>query len=90
MGASALLIAMPGPNAALIVARTLSHGRGAGLATLVGTWSGAAIQLGVVVAGLAALAVALSDIMQWVRWIGMKRIDINSLDNFNPKLDDTV
>lgn len=70
IGASALLIAMPGPNAALIVARTLSHGRRAGLATLCGTWSGAAIQLGIVAAGLAALAAAMSDIMQWVRWIG--------------------
>ena len=36
IGASAALILTPGPNAALIVARTLSHGRGAGFATLIG------------------------------------------------------
>ncbi len=70
VGASALLIAMPGPNAALILARTMSHGRRAGFATLAGTWSGAAIQLAVVVAGLTALALALSEVMEWVRWAG--------------------
>lgn len=70
VGASALLIAMPGPNAALILARTLSHGRRAGFATLAGTWSGAAIQLAAVAAGLTAIALALSDVMEWVRWVG--------------------
>ena len=70
VGASALLIAMPGPNAVLIMARTFSHGRRAGFATLAGTWSGAAAQLAIVVAGLTAVAIALSDLIDIIRWIG--------------------
>ena len=70
IGASAALIAMPGPNAVLIMARTLSHGRRAGFATLVGTWSGAAAQLGIVVAGLTAVAIALADVIDVIRWLG--------------------
>ena len=70
VGASALLIAMPGPNAVLIMARTLSHGRRAGFATLIGTWSGTAVQLAIVVAGLTAVAVALADVLDVIRWLG--------------------
>ena len=70
VGASAALIAMPGPNAVLIMARTLSHGRRAGFATLIGTWSGAAAQLAIVVAGLTAIAVTLADVIDVIRWLG--------------------
>jgi homoserine/homoserine lactone efflux protein len=79
VGASLLLIAMPGPNAVLIVARTLSHGRRAGLATLAGTWSGAGIQLAIVVAGLTALAATLSDMMIWLRWAGAAYLILQGL-----------
>ncbi|MBP0575010.1 LysE family translocator, partial [Mycobacterium tuberculosis] len=52
--ATLALIAIPGPNVALIVANTLARGRGAGLATVAGTSSAMVLQLGLTVAGLAA------------------------------------
>ena len=70
VAAATLFIAIPGPNVAVIIAHTLSHGKRAGFATLAGTASGAALQLGVVAAGLAALASVMAQIIEWVRWIG--------------------
>lgn len=79
VGASALLIAMPGPNAVLILARTLSHGRSAGFATLLGTWSGAAAQLAIAVAGLTAVAVTLTDLIDVIRWLGAAYLVVQGL-----------
>ena len=79
VGASAALIAMPGPNAVLIMARTLSHGRRAGFATLIGTWSGAAAQLAIVVAGLTAIAVTLADVIDVIRWLGAAWLVVQGL-----------
>lgn len=79
VGASVLLIAMPGPNAVLIMARTLSHGRRAGFATLIGTWSGAAAQLAIVVAGLTAVAVTLANVIDVIRWLGAAYLIVQGL-----------
>ena len=79
VGASVALILMPGPNAVLIMARTLSHGRRAGFATLIGTWWGAAAQLAIVVAGLTAIAVALADVIDIIRWLGAAWLVVQGL-----------
>lgn len=79
VGASAALILMPGPNAVLIMARTLSHGRRAGFATLIGTWSGAAAQLAIVVAGLTAVAIALANVIDVIRWLGAAYLIVQGL-----------
>jgi len=51
--ASALLVATPGPNVALIVGTSLTHGARIGLMTVAGVNIGLVIQLAVVAAGLA-------------------------------------
>ena len=79
VGASAALIMMPGPNAVLIMARTLSHGRRAGFATLIGTWSGAAAQLAIVVAGLTAVAITLANVIDVIRWLGAAYLIVQGL-----------
>ena len=79
VGASAALIMMPGPNAVLIMARTLSHGRRAGFATLIGTWSGAAAQLAIVVGGLTAVAITLANVIDVIRWLGAVYLIVQGL-----------
>ncbi len=54
IGATSLLVAIPGPNVALIIANTLARGFRFGAVTVLGTTVGMALQLAVVVLGLAA------------------------------------
>ena len=49
IGATALLVAIPGPNLALFVGNTLAYGVRAGAVTVFGTALGVAIQLALVV-----------------------------------------
>ena len=53
--ASVLLIRLPGPNVAVIVGNSLAGGRRTGLATVLGTASAAAVQVALLVVGLAVL-----------------------------------
>jgi len=65
------LTALPGPNVALIVASSLSHGVRCGLLSVAGICLGLALQLGLVVAGLTAAVAVVADVMAWLRWIGV-------------------
>jgi len=67
---TALLVLIPGPNVALIIANSLKHGTRFGLATVAGTTIGVAIQLGLVVLGLSALLLIAAEVLEWVKWIG--------------------
>jgi len=49
IGATAVLVAIPGPNVALIVANTIARGLRFGAMTALGTTIGVAVQLAVVV-----------------------------------------
>ncbi|WP_118134621.1 LysE family translocator [Oceanicella sp. SM1341] len=69
--ATALLVAIPGPNVALIVATTLERGWRAGCATVLGTTLGVALQLGLVALGLAALMDHAAAAFAWARWLGV-------------------
>ena len=53
--ATAILVLIPGPNVALIVANSLKYGFRMGLATVLGTTAGVGLQLVLVVFGLAAV-----------------------------------
>lgn len=65
-----VLVLIPGPNVALIVANSLKHGTRFGLATVAGTTIGVALQLSLVVLGLSALLIIAAEILEWVKWIG--------------------
>lgn len=69
--ASAVLIAIPGPNVALIVANSLAHGWRYGLVTVSGTASAMVLQLAVTVAGMSAFVALMADWFELLRWAGV-------------------
>lgn len=71
VGASVLLIVVPGPNVALIVANSVAHGARYGLMTVAGTASAMVLQLALVVLGASALLGLLAGLFDWLRWLGV-------------------
>ncbi len=69
--ATAVLVLIPGPNVALIVANSLKFGFRMGVVTVLGTTAGLAIQLVLVVAGMAAVIQFAADALTWIRWAGV-------------------
>ncbi len=69
--ATIILVAIPGPNVALIVANTLRYNFKFGAITVIGTTIGIAIQLTFVIAGLAAILTTAASAMVWIKWIGV-------------------
>lgn len=69
--ATAVLVAIPGPNVALIVANSLRYGLRGGAITVLGTTLGIALQLGIVVLGMAALIEFAVEALAWIRWAGV-------------------
>ena len=68
--ASALLVATPGPNVALIVGTTLTHGARTGLMAVAGVNIGLMIQLAVVAAGLSWIVEMFARHFDAIRFIG--------------------
>jgi threonine/homoserine/homoserine lactone efflux protein len=66
-----VLVAIPGPNVALIVANSVAHGRRYGLVTVAGTSAAMLPQLGLTLLGMTALLSTLSEWLVWVRWLGV-------------------
>lgn len=71
IGATAILVAIPGPNLALFIANTLAHGYRAGAVTVFGTATGIAVQLSLVLLGLAALLAVAASALVWLKWAGV-------------------
>jgi homoserine/homoserine lactone efflux protein len=69
--ASAALIAIPGPNVAVIVATGAAHGRGSALTVVVGSTLAQAFQIALVVGGLAALLTAFGWALAIIKWAGV-------------------
>ncbi len=69
--ATIVLILIPGPNVALIVANSLRYGMRIGIITSFGTTVGIALQLLVVVLGMAALIELVAEALTWIKWIGV-------------------
>ena len=69
--ATAVLVAIPGPNVALIVANSLRFGLREGAITVSGTTLGVALQLGLVVLGMTVLIEVAAEALAWVRWAGV-------------------
>lgn len=68
--ASALLVATPGPNVALIVGTSLTHGARTGLMAVAGVNFGLVIQLAVVVAGLSWIVDLFAKNFDMIRFVG--------------------
>ena len=69
--ATAVLVAIPGPNMALIVANSLRLGLREGAVTVFGTTLGVALQLGLVVLGMVAVIEFAAEVLAWIRWAGV-------------------
>jgi len=69
--ATFILVIIPGPNVALIVANSLQYGFRMGLVTVVGTTAGVALQLLFVAAGMAIVVELAADALTWIRWAGV-------------------
>jgi homoserine/homoserine lactone efflux protein len=66
-----VLMVMPGPNVALIVANSLAHGTRYGLMTVAGTSTAIAVHLVATFFATASLFTLLASSFEYVRWLGV-------------------
>jgi homoserine/homoserine lactone efflux protein len=71
IAATIVLVLIPGPNVALIVANSLRHGLKSGLVTALGTTTGIAVQIFIVMVGFATLVEGVASALTWIKWIGV-------------------
>lgn len=71
LAAVTVLMLIPGPNVALIVANSVAYGQRYGLVTVAGTSSAIVVQLGLTAFGMTGLMSALGAWFEWIRWIGV-------------------
>jgi homoserine/homoserine lactone efflux protein len=71
VAAVTILMLIPGPNVALIVANSVAHGARYGLLTVLGTSSAMVLQLAVTALGMTELLATLGSWFEWLRWIGV-------------------
>jgi len=71
VAATAVLIVIPGPNVALIVANSLRYGYRYGLVTVLGTTIGVGLQLAFVAGGFAVLLELAATALTWIKWLGV-------------------
>jgi homoserine/homoserine lactone efflux protein len=67
----AVLMLIPGPNVALIVANSVAYGSRYGLLTVAGTSSAVVVQLALTALGMAKLLGALGASFEVIRWAGV-------------------
>lgn len=71
IGAVAVLMVIPGPNVALMVANSLAHGARYGLLTVAATSTAVVIHLALTVAGMSTLLTVLAEWFEVLRWAGV-------------------
>ncbi len=64
------LLVVPGPSVVYVVARTLEHGRGAGLVSVLGIEAGALVHVAAATAGLTAVLASSELAFTAIRWAG--------------------
>lgn len=69
--ATAILMIIPGPNVALIVANSVAHGTRYGLLTVAATSTAVVIHLTLTVLGATAVLNFLAASFDWLRWLGV-------------------
>jgi threonine/homoserine/homoserine lactone efflux protein len=66
-----ILMLIPGPNVALIVANSLAYGARYGLLTVAGTSAAMVVQLGLTALGMTGILHLLAGGFEWIRWAGV-------------------
>jgi threonine/homoserine/homoserine lactone efflux protein len=69
--AAVTLIAIPGPNALYIAARSISQGRAAGVASALGVEAGTLVHVGAAAAGLSAVIASSQLAFDAIRYLGV-------------------
>jgi threonine/homoserine/homoserine lactone efflux protein len=64
------ILVVPGPSVMFVVARTLEHGRAAGLVSMAGVETGALIHVAIASAGLSAIVASAPGAITALRWLG--------------------
>ncbi|MCH8306713.1 MAG: LysE family translocator [Proteobacteria bacterium] len=83
IAATAVLIVIPGPNVALIVANSLRHGYRFGFMTVLGTTCGIGLQLVCVIGGFAVLVEMAATGLTWIKWLGIAYLVYLGLRTWN-------
>jgi len=86
--ATFVLVMIPGPNVALVVGNSLRYGMRMGAVTVLGTTLGVAIQLALVVLGMAAIIEVAADALIWIRWAGVAYLVWLGIRTWNEVADD--
>jgi threonine/homoserine/homoserine lactone efflux protein len=71
VAATTVLMLIPGPNVALIVANSVTYGTRFGLLTVAGTSAAMILQLAVAALGMAAVLGVVGTLFDWLRWAGV-------------------
>ena len=69
--ATSILMLIPGPNVALIVANSVAFGTRYVLLTVIGTSTAMVVQLALFALGMTALLGAMAQWFEWIRWLGV-------------------
>jgi threonine/homoserine/homoserine lactone efflux protein len=89
--ATSLLMLIPGPNVALIVANSVAHGSRYGLVTVLGTSSAMVVQLGLTALGMVTALGRLALWFDWLRWLGVAYLIFLGIQQWRaPKVDLTA
>lgn len=88
VAATAILVMIPGPNVALIVANSLKYGFRMGVHTVLGTTIGVGLQLALVVFGLAAVVEVAAEALLWIKWAGVAYLVYLGMRTFRQPADD--
>jgi threonine/homoserine/homoserine lactone efflux protein len=86
--ATVILVMIPGPNVALIVANSIRYGFRMGATTALGVTCGNAIQLVLVVLGMAAIIQFAAEALTWIRWLGVAYLVYLGIRTWNMPADD--
>jgi len=86
--ATSVLVLIPGPNVALIVATSLRNGLRLGLITAAGTTVGIGLQLFTVIAGMAALIDLAASALTWIKWLGVGYLIYAGIRSWRESADD--
>jgi threonine/homoserine/homoserine lactone efflux protein len=66
-----VLMLIPGPNVALIIANSVAYGPRFGLLTVAGTSTAMVVQLGLTALGMTEILGTLGLWFEWLRWVGV-------------------
>jgi len=86
--ATMILVMIPGPNVALIVANSIRYGFRIGTVTVLGTTAGVALQVVMVVVGVAGLIQLAAEALTWIRWAGVAYLIYLGIRTWNEPAED--